>query len=185
MRDVGRFVATSANGLRREVGAVRLDEEAVGGDAARGGTQVVGVLVRHVAGERHVPAVRECGLEERLGGEAVENHRPADALEPPARVVIRRPCVDDHRLAGVSRDGELPVEEPLLQIVGRVIAEVVEARLPYGDCPGCPSSAQLVDVLGLATTGLVRMNPECGVDAFVRVRELERAGSARERGRRR
>ena len=54
--DVGGLVAAAADRLRREVRAVGLDEEAVGRHAGGGRAEVVRLRVRHVAGERDVPA---------------------------------------------------------------------------------------------------------------------------------
>ena len=49
------------------------------------------------------------------------------------RVVVGGAGVDDDRLAGARRERELPVEEPLLRVVRRVVAEVVEPGLAHRD----------------------------------------------------
>ena len=53
--------------------------------------------------------------------------------EPRPRVVVGRARVDDDRLAQLARERELLLEEPLLRVVRRVVAVVVEARLPDRD----------------------------------------------------
>ena len=57
--DVRRLVRPAAAGLRRQVRAVRLDEDPLVRDLRRGGAQIGGLRVRDVAGERDVVAAFE------------------------------------------------------------------------------------------------------------------------------
>ena len=58
---------------------------------------------------------------------------PSCASEPRERVVVGGARVDHDRLAELARERELRLEQPLLRVVRRVVAEVVEAGLADGD----------------------------------------------------
>ena len=80
--------------------------------------------------------------------------------------------------------GELALEEELLRVVRRVVAEVVEPRLAHRNGLRMREQRlQLGNVVCLRAAGLVRMDAERRVDAVVRVREGERVARAGERRR--
>ena len=71
--------------------------------------------------------------------------------------------MDHDRLAELGCELELRVEEAALGVAGRVVAEVVEARLADGDGPRMREElAQLVEPSGFGAAGLVRMDAERG-----------------------
>ena len=144
----GGLVALAPHRLRREVGAVGLREQPVGGDAARGLAQVVGVLVGDVAGERDVPASLERGVEQARRGEAVEDDgavvRAAGARSvssSAARVWMTTGLPSSPASASCRSN------RPRLRVVRRVVAVVVEPGLADGDRPRVREQlAQLVEI---------------------------------------
>ena len=65
--DVGRLVAAAAVRLRREVGAVGLDQQPVARRVGEDRAQLGGAAEGRDAGDRQVEAERERGLGERAG----------------------------------------------------------------------------------------------------------------------
>ena len=81
---VGRLVAPTADGLRGQIGAVRLGQDPVGRDAGRRLPKSVGLRVRHVAGERDVVPPLERRIEQVGLREAVEDDRPGNGASAAA-----------------------------------------------------------------------------------------------------
>ena len=106
------LVAPPADGLRRKIRAVGLGEEPLGRDAPCRRAELGRLRVGHVACEGDVPAALERRLEERSGGEAVEDDRAGEAGEARERVVVGRARVDHHGLAQLVGERELRLEQP-------------------------------------------------------------------------
>ena len=69
--------------------------------------------------------------------------------------------MDDDRLAQLARQLELGLEQALLPVRRRVVAEEIESRLPHRDrLVVLKQIAQLVDAVRLAPAGLVRVDAE-------------------------
>src|SRR3954453_7842118 len=108
-------------------------------------------------------------------GETVEHDGAVEGLERRLRVGVRGTGVDDDGLAELARELELAGEEPLLRVVRRVLAEVVEADLADPDgFRALRECTDLVEVVLLAR--LVRVDADDGVDAVVLRRELDGLG---------
>ena len=94
--------------LGREVGAVGLGEDAVGGDVRGALAQVGRLRIRDVPGKRDVVATLEGGLEERWQGEAVQDHRSLKAPQGRERVLVGRACVRRRPACGARRRARAP-----------------------------------------------------------------------------
>ena len=92
--DVRGLVRPAAAGLRRQVGAVRLDEDPLVRDLRRGGSQIGRLRVRDVAGERDVVAAFEHRLQQARRREAVHDDRAVEVRRG------RRPCRRPRRVYG-------------------------------------------------------------------------------------
>ena len=161
--DVGRLVRAPADGLRREVRAVRLGEQPVGGHLSRRDPQVRGLAVGHVARERDVVAALE-RRPSRSGEEkqwrTTSRRRPRvrrpSPRSPPG--CGRRPGAPARRRARAARR-----RAPLLTASRR--RKVVQPRLPHGDRARVGEQlAELVEPVGLGAAGLVRVDAEHGED---------------------
>ena len=179
--DVGRLVALASDGLRREVRAVGLGEQPVGGDLAGGGSQVVGVLVGDVPGERDVPAAFERDLEQVRRGEAVENDRPvvgaqgARACRRRRRACGSRPAFRAHprARAGFEQTSPAPREA---RSRGSSRARSRRPRPTLGWASSSRSSSRSAGV-----GRLMRMDAETGVDAVLPLGPCERLARGRRR----
>jgi len=101
-------------------------------------------------------------------------HGPVVPQQSLARVVVGGAGVDDDRLAGRARDRELSIEEELLRVRGRVVAEVVEPRLADRNDAGVhKQGAQLVQLVEVEGRRLVRVDAEDREDVVELLRELE------------
>ena len=98
------------------------------------------------------------------------------ALEPFERgdgVGVGVARVDDDGLLHLTREVELRIEQPLLRVARRVVPEVIEADLTYGDrLLAGEQLAEPAEVVLLS--GFVWMNADDGVHVVVRVGERER-----------
>jgi hypothetical protein len=118
--------------------AVGLQHHPVEGDDRAGGPQPGGVAEGDRARERHIPA----GLDHPAGGllvagEAVE-HRPrrrALAVEDGQHVGERVAAVHHQRLVELAGEQDMGREGGPLELAGRVVAVVVQPRLPHPDHP--------------------------------------------------
>src|SRR5689334_1875457 len=99
-------------------------------------------------------------------------------------LVVGSARVDHDRLARLSCEVELRLEEPALRIARRVVPEEVEPGLADGDrLRVVEQRTQLADALGLDPAGLVRVDAERRVDALVAFGEHKGRLRLRERGR--
>ena len=131
--DVGGLVRPAAQRLRREVGAVRLGEDPVGGDRSGRLAQLSRLRIGDVAGEGEVPAPLEPGREQAGLREAVHDDRAVVRAEDRRGVVVRRARVDDDRQPELARELELRLEEAALLVLRLGAVVVVEAGLADGD----------------------------------------------------
>ena len=105
------LVRAAATRLWGEVRAVRLREDAIGGDLCGGSAELRGLRVRDVPGERDEVAPLERDGKEVGRREAVEDDRAREARERSRRLRIRGARVDDDRLAEIGCERELGLEE--------------------------------------------------------------------------
>ena len=83
--------------------------------------------------------------------------------------------MDHDGLAELVGERELRLEQPLLRVVRRVVAEVVEPGLADRDgALGREQLAELVEPVSVLAAGVVGMDAERRVDAVVALGELER-----------
>ena len=138
--DAGRLVGPAAERVRAEVGAVRLDQEAVERDTSGDLAERVERLVR----ERDHPGEGEvqAQVEERPRvvpgpGERVQDpaHRPPERGELLDDVALALPAVDHHRQAALVGQVEVAAEPVLLDWKRRLVPVAVEPRLADGDHP--------------------------------------------------
>ena len=135
MPHVGRLVPLDlADRLRRQVGRVGLDENAIVRHGRRDGPQLVRLLVRHHAGEADVEAHRQALLGHRpAAGERVHHagERPAGVrlAEHHQDVVVAIAHVDDERQAALCDEPQVPIEIVLLHVERREVPVAIEARL--------------------------------------------------------
>src|SRR6185437_5062787 len=118
------LVARAADGLRREVRAVGLGEQALGRNETRRRPKLRSLWIRYVACEGDVPAAFERRFEERRRGEAVEDDLPGKRREQREGVLVGGPGVDDGGLSELLGEPELRLERSPLGVAGRVVAEV-------------------------------------------------------------
>src|SRR5205085_5441257 len=102
-----------------------------------------------------------------------------EAFQRGNRVLVCRSGVDHRRLAELPGERELALEEHALRVPRGVVAEVVEAGLADRDRTLVREQAPELVEIGLRT-GLVRVDPETGVDAVVRLGERERRSGLRD-----
>ena len=169
--------------LRREVRAVRLGEDPVGGDGRGGLAQRLGLRIRRVAGEGEVPASLETGREQLRLREAVHDDGAVVGAEHRLRVVVRGAGVDDDRQAELGGERELRREEACAARPSRRRRSGSRARprrrRRLSDARATARSSS--DTCGLAGCGLMRVDPERRVDAVVSG-QVERArGTSRSR----
>jgi len=101
--------------------------------------------------------VLERRLEQRRRREAVQDDAALVRDEACGGVVVSGARVDDDRLAGLAREGELGVEQPPLVVGRRVVAEVVQPRLADRNCLRVGQQlAQRVDVSRLRRRRLAK-----------------------------
>ena len=101
---------SAAHGLRREIGTVGLDQDAIGGYRSRGVAKVGGLRVGDVPSERHVVPPLERHRQEPGRREAVEDHRSCERLECSRGIGISLAVVDDDGEIELVGDGELCIE---------------------------------------------------------------------------
>jgi hypothetical protein len=90
-------------------------------------------------------------------------HHPWLRAEDGGDVVVGFAGMDDHRLAGLGRQGELGLEGGVLAFPGRMMVVVVEPHLPGGDHPGIPQPpAQPVSDLTAPARGVMGVNTRRG-----------------------
>src|SRR5919198_2237842 len=173
--DVRRLVLTAPHRLRREVRAVGLGQDPVGGHGGRRGAELLGFRIRDVAGERDVVAALERSREESGRREAVENDDAVERGQRTRRFLVCGSRVDDHGLSELMREGELPLEELELSLTRRVVAVEVEPGLAHGDRAFVRQKlAKLWKPRRFLAARLARVYPKRRVYTFVLVREAER-----------
>ena len=127
--DVRGLVRPAAQRLRREVRAVGLGEDPVGGDRAAL-AQLGGLRVSDVAGERDVVAALERGREQHRRREAMQDDGAAACrASARGRVLVGRAGVDDDRLARARSPARAAPRRGGVAVVRRVVAVVVEPGL--------------------------------------------------------
>src|SRR5262249_28225341 len=119
------------------------------------------------------------------------------ALDRPARcrffledlraAVVRLAAVDDDRERSLAREPDLTAEEALLDVPRRLLAVEVESGLADRDDGRLPSTRaeerpDLLPVPFRERRGVVRVQPEAGMDALVPGGDLERRAAASEVG---
>src|SRR5436309_9684810 len=82
-----------------------------------------------------------------------------EAVEAGEGVLVGRTGVDDDGFAELARELELTLEERALRSSRRVVAEVVETRLPNGDRAAVTEQTSKLVEIG-RRTGFVGMHPE-------------------------
>ena len=132
--DVRRLVRASADGLRREIRAVRLDEQTVQRHERCGIAKVGSVRESDVSGERDVVPALERRRQERRGGEAVEDDGAARIAARAAAVssAASRLWITTGRPSSSARSSCASKSAALLA-QGRGIAKAVESGLPDRD----------------------------------------------------
>jgi hypothetical protein len=98
--------------LRREVGAIGLDEQFVARDRGGGGTQGARLRVRDVPGERDVVAAFDGNGHERRGRETVEDDGAGEGREHFRRLRVRLAVVDDDGQPALVGELQLRREQP-------------------------------------------------------------------------
>jgi hypothetical protein len=107
--------------------------------------------------------VRQALLDPLGHREAVQDHvDPGRQLgQHRQRVVLRRACVDDERLADRPRQLDLRSERPLLVRLRRVVAVVIEAGLADGHALRVRGERRELGQIGVVEPGgRVRMTPD-------------------------
>ena len=162
-------------GLRREVRAVGLRQDAVGGDSRQRPAQLVGLGERDVAGEGHVVASLDGGGQQLGLGEAVEDDGAAEPGEHRRGLGDDGTSVNHERQAELVGERDLRLEEPVLLRERRVVVVVVEPRLAHRHSLRVrEQGTELADALRFRRRGLVGIDAERREHAVVRRRELER-----------
>ena len=130
---VGRLVSLAAERLRREIRAVRLGKDPIGGNGRRRLPQQGGLRIGHVSRKRHVVPALERRVEQTRGREAVEDDRAGERGQRGCSVVVGVARVDHDGEPGGRGDLELPVEERALHLARSTVMKVVEADLADRD----------------------------------------------------
>jgi hypothetical protein len=161
--DPCRFVSLSAVRYRREVGRIRLDEQAIRENQSQ---QIVipPLLERHNTAERNVPPGFECELCQRMtAGVAVKNTEHAGIFgvaNNGAGIVLGVAGVNNDGSLHFSRQGDLGRECIALGGSRRIVVMVIEAAFANRDGAVPEELPQLGDVrLRIERGGIV------GVDA--------------------
>ena len=153
------------------------------GHSRRGGAQVLGLRVGHVARRTRrssrARAPARAGPAPRSSG---GSPCPPNGAERRGRLLAGLAAVDDDGLAELVGEGELRVEErraARTAVASAVVA--VEPRLADGDRARMPEQlAQLVDPRRVRRRRLVRIDPERSEDACVRAPQSRaRRGTSR------
>ena len=178
--DVRGLVRPTADRLRRQVGAVRLGEDPVGGDGGRRLAQRLGLRIRRVAGEGEVPAALDACREQLRLREAVHDDGAVVRAQHRLGVGVRGAGVDDDRQTELRGERELRREEAALLVLRVAAVVVVEPGLADRDrLRVVEQGAELADALRLGRRGLMRVDPERRVDAVVRASGRARDGTSR------
>ncbi len=134
VHDVRGLVRAAAHRLRREVGAVGLGEDPVGGHLRRGEPQVDRLRERRVAGERDVPAALEGRLEQAAARRSSAGRRGRRSRRAPrACRRRRRGCGSRPACRSSAAIASCRANRSQLRVARRVVAEPVEARLADRD----------------------------------------------------
>ena len=131
---------------------------------------------------------RQIGVElVARSGETVHDGRGQP--RPPARedrgeARVRRPLVQEHRLAQCRRQLQLRLEDALLDRPRRKVAVEIEAAFSDGDAARITRQLgeRLLRLVRIGVTRIVRMHAAGGPQRRVGARQLERAPTPRQRG---
>ena len=134
--------ALAADRLRREVGAVGLRQDPVGGHLGGRGPELCRLRIGDVAREREVPAAVEPRRQQPRLREAVHDDRAVVTAQDRLRVRVRRARVDDDREARARRRARAGPRRAgaARPSVGAVV--VVEPASPTATAAGWPSSSR-------------------------------------------
>src|SRR5438105_5547931 len=116
-------------GNRRQVRAIRFDEDAISRNAPRDFRERLSFRKRDDAGVRNIEAEIDDVVRKLVARREAMDHstRRCLGLEKSDRVVVGISCVDDHRQIELLRYRQLPAEYFALNIAWRIVVVVIEA----------------------------------------------------------
>jgi hypothetical protein len=165
IRDPRRLVSLSAMRHRREVRRIGLNKKAI---VRHHSNQIVvrPLLEGDDTAEGDVPARgdREFrqGLRTGVAVQDSDNSSAACLANRGSRIVLRVPCVDDHRKLRLVSERNLGRQRRALRFARRVVVVVVETTLTHRDRASLEKAAELWDVaLRIERRGVVRVNARC------------------------